>query len=203
MDRESRSGPRRLFILTGGLVGVVLFGALAFVLIVLFTSYGAPTPTASQPPRSNPQRLIAATPLPLNKREPTMYELYKQKGDLLAQGTNTNPVGNYRLTTYRVEALTLAQPMTITSDQRTQEVSKAWRITIQGGPFRVGDLGYVIWIDDTPLGFAQENRDLSEVSAIIFDPSVLRDGATIAVSYGENRNWRTALPEKLKLPGAR
>ena len=132
-----------------------------------------------------------------------MLDLYKQKGDLLAQGTNAAPVGNYRLITYRVEALALAQPISITRNQRAQQVSKAWRITIRGGPFQIGALGYVIWIDDTPLGFARENWDLSEISAVIFDCSVLRDGATIAVSYGQNRDERTPLPERLMLSVAR
>jgi hypothetical protein len=59
----------------------------------------------------------------------------------------------------------------------------------------------VIWVDDVAVGFGVEGEDLTEITAVTFDESLLRDGATLYLSYGdkENKEGRTALPEKLKL----
>jgi hypothetical protein len=61
----------------------------------------------------------------------------------------------------------------------------------------------VIWIDDTAVGYGVENEDLNTITVVTFDPSLLREGATIFLSYGdkEDKTDRVAVPEKLKLDG--
>jgi hypothetical protein len=129
-------------------------------------------------------------------------DLMKSRGKLLGEGRNTTPVGPLKLTKYRVEELTLPQTIRVELGGRSIQVDKAWRVTVLGS-FQVRALPPVIWIDDFPLGNGAENEPLSEISVITFDRSLLREGATIALSYGESKDARIELPEKLSLPGSR
>jgi hypothetical protein len=61
----------------------------------------------------------------------------------------------------------------------------------------------MIWIDNVLLGYGVESVDLKKITVITFDRSLLRDGAPIALSYGENDPARTELPERLALPAIR
>lgn len=139
----------------------------------------------------------------LDGRDTLMAELVKLRGKILSEGRNTQPVGPLKLTRYRVEELSLPQSIKVELGGRAAQVDKAWRVTIIGGPFQVRALPPVIWVDDVPLGYAAENEQLSEISAITFDRSLLREGAAIALSYGENKDARMELPEKLSLIGTR
>jgi hypothetical protein len=129
-------------------------------------------------------------------------DLMKSRGKVIGEGRNTQPVGQFKLTKYRVEELTLPQKVEVESGGRSIQVDKAWRVTILGS-FQVRALPPVIWIDDFSLGHGAENEQLSEISVIIFDRSLLRQGATIALSYGESKDARIELAEKLSLFGSR
>jgi hypothetical protein len=74
-------------------------------------------------------------------------------------------------------------------------------LTIFGGPFQVHALPPVVWLDDIALGYGVESEDLDAITAVTFDASLLREGASIYLSYGqkEEKEGRVALPEKLKL----
>ena len=132
-----------------------------------------------------------------------MADLMKLQGRLLSEGRNSQPIGPLKLIKYRVEELSLPQSVRVEIGGKTAVVDKAWRVTIIGGPFPVRALPPVIWIDDLPLGYGAENEQLSEISIITFDRSLLREGAAIALSYGESKDARTELPEKLTLVGNR
>jgi hypothetical protein len=132
-------------------------------------------------------------------RETSMADLMKLQGRLLGEGRNSLPVGPLKLTRYRVEELSLPQSVKMELRGKTVEVNKAWRVTIVGGPFQVRALPPVIWLNDVPLGYGIENESLSEISVITFDRSLLREGAAVSLSYGENKDARTELPERLTL----
>ncbi|SRR6266498_1278284 len=132
-----------------------------------------------------------------------MAELIKMKGKLLSQGRNTQPMGPLNLINYRLEELTLPQSVTVEINGKAAEVNKAWRLTVIGGPFAVRALPAVIWVDDVPLGTGVENERLTEISVITFDRSSLREGGAISLSYGENKEARVELPEKLSVTGTR
>src|SRR5262249_9691671 len=134
-------------------------------------------------------------------RDILMADLMKLHGKLLGEGRNTQPVGPLKLTRYRVEELSLPQSIKVELGGKTVQVDKAWRVTVMGGPFQVRALPPVIWVDDAPLGYGAENEQLSEISVITFDRSLLREGAAIALSYGESKEDRMKLPEKLSLTG--
>jgi hypothetical protein len=136
-------------------------------------------------------------------RENLMADLMKLQGRLLSEGRNNQPTGPLKLTRYRVEELSLPQRVSVELRGKTVEVDKAWRVTIIGGPFPVRALPPVIWVDDFQLGYGAENEQLSEISTVIFDRSLLREGATISLSYGEDKSARMELPEKLSLVGTR
>lgn len=128
-------------------------------------------------------------------------ELMKLSGKLIGEGSNTHPIGPLKLVSYRVEELSLPRAMKVELRGRKVEVDKAWRVTLTGGPFPVRSSPAVIWIDDEILGYGAENEELTEISVITFDLSLLRDGGAISLSYGESKEDRMELPEKLRLIG--
>jgi len=130
-------------------------------------------------------------------------QMHKLAGRVLAQGKNVQPAGELKLRSYLIEEITLARPLQVEIGTLKTEVSRGWRLTITGGPFVVRAMPAMVWIDNVLLGYGVESTDLQKISVITFDRSLLRDGAAIALSYGENDPARTELPERLALPGNR
>lgn len=136
-------------------------------------------------------------------QELSVSDLLKLPGKTLGEGVNTRATGKYRVANYRVEEVALPRTMEVEIHGQKVQASRAFRLHVTGGPFPVRALPPVIWIDDTPIGYGVENEDLNTITAITFDSSLLREGATIYLSYGgkEDKSDRAALPEKLKLDG--
>jgi hypothetical protein len=122
----------------------------------------------------------------------TLEDLMNMPGKTIGQGSNTNPVGQFGVKSYHLEELTLTAPVII--DGQTITAQKAWRISITGGPFPVRAQGAIVSAGGVDLRVGVEKADLSEVAAITFDDSMLRNGATITLSYGEDS---TDVPDKL------
>lgn len=57
----------------------------------------------------------------------------------------------------------------------------------------------VIWIDDEIAGYGIENETLSEITAITFDNSLIREGGIVSLSYGEDKEARVRVSQKLQL----
>ena len=127
----------------------------------------------------------------------------KTKGKLIAEGRNATPVGQFKLKTYRVEEISLPKSVPVEREGKLVNVDRAWRVTVTGGPFPVRALPAMIWIGEVAIGNGVENEQLSEVSVLVFDRSLLREGAAIALSYGESKQNREELPEKLRLTGTK
>ncbi|HEV2764381.1 MAG TPA: hypothetical protein VGV38_15480 [Pyrinomonadaceae bacterium] len=136
-------------------------------------------------------------------QELNMTDILRLPGTVLGEGANANAVGPFKARTFRVEEVNLPRPVRAEVGGRPTEVSKAFRVTIVGGPFPVRALPPVIWVDDVAVGFGVESEDLTEITAVTFDRAVLREGASLYLSYGskEDKEDRTRLPEKLALDG--
>ncbi|HEX8072370.1 MAG TPA: hypothetical protein VF546_20660 [Pyrinomonadaceae bacterium] len=134
-------------------------------------------------------------------QEPTVTELLRLPGKVLARGSNTQAVGASHARSYRVEEVALPRITEVEVRGQRVPVTKAFRVIVTGGPFPVRALPAVIWLDDVAIGYGVESEDLDEIVAVTYDEAALREGATIYLSYGtkENKDERTALPEKLKL----
>jgi len=130
-------------------------------------------------------------------------QLQKLPGVVLAEGSNSQPVGQYHVTTYRIEEVSPAAPLQAEVDGKSVLLDKVWRIAVIGGPFPVRNAPAVIWIDDEPVGFGAESPDLRSISTLVFDRSVLKHGARLALSYGVDHNGRSVLPESINLARTR
>ena len=128
-----------------------------------------------------------------------MRELLKRPGKLVSEAKSTRPNGDLQLIGYRVDELELPRNMTVEVQGRQSVVNKAWRITINGGPFPVRALPAVIWIDDQIVGNGIENETLSQITVITFDGSLIREGGVVSISYGENKESREKVPQPLQL----
>ena len=153
---------------------------IALSLVVLFTTALAAQEAPGPPPGT----------------EKLVTQLMNAPGTLIGAGRNTHPAGPFKLVTYRVDLLALAQPITITLNGKSVTVDKAWRLTITGGPFAPRAIPAVISIDGTPAGVALESADESALRFVTFDPAALHNGARVTVSYGE---LRSDLPETLNV----
>ena len=134
-----------------------------------------------------------------------MSDLLKMPGKVIAESNAAAASGRLKLKNYRVEELQLPAPVSVEVGGKRAEVSRAFRVTVTGGPFPVRALPAVVWIGDEAVGFGVESEDLDSITAVTFDGSLLKEGATVYVSYGdkEKKEGRTALPEKLKLNAAK
>jgi hypothetical protein len=102
--------------------------------------------------------------------------------------------------TYYVDEIRLPKPISVTKEGKTTSVDKVYRLTVTGEQFPVRALIPVIWIDGTAYSGAQESEDLTSLSILLFDRAALKDGATLAVGYGEEqKDMLSTLPEKLQL----
>lgn len=133
-----------------------------------------------------------------NKELP-VRELLKLPGKLLTDTKTTGSSAELKLTGYRVEEVQL--PRSLTADVRGQQttVDRAWRVTITGGPFPVRAMPAVIWIDDQIVGNGIENETLSQITAITFDSSLVREGGVVSLSYGADKELREKIPQGLRL----
>jgi len=133
---------------------------------------------------------------PSNKE---MRELLKQSGKLVSEARSARPNGDLKLTGYRVEEIQLPRSMRVEVQGQPVIVNKAWRITVNGGPFPVRALPAVVWIDDQMVGYGVENETLTQITAITFDNSLIREGGVVAISYGENKETRVTVPQRVQL----
>ncbi len=162
---------------------------VAAVAVLLLAVAGTPSARAQEP---------AA---PDTAQEPTVSDLMKLPGKVIAESNSDTAAGRLKVRNYRVEELTLPEPAQANVGGKRVEVTRAFRVTVTGGPFPVRALPPVIWVDDVAVGYGVESEDLDAITAVTFDESLLREGATIYISYGdkENKQDRTALPKKLTL----
>ena len=158
--------------------------AISIVLLPLLLACGSPAFAQGNPRAAS------------NKE---MRELLKVPGKLVSEAKSTRPAGNLKLTGYRVEEIQLPRSMTVEVQGRQAVVNKAWRVTVNGGPFPVRSLPAVVWIDDQIVGNGVENETLSQITAITFDGSLVREGGVISISYGEDKETRERVPQRLQL----
>jgi len=132
-------------------------------------------------------------------QELPLKEIVKLPGKLLSEAKTTGQSGNLKLTGYRVEEVQL--PGNVNAVVRGQQVvtDKAWRVTVTGGPFPVRTMPAVIWIDDQIAGYGIENETLSQITAVIFDSSLIHEGGIVSLSYGEDKEGRVRLSPALRL----
>ena len=97
----------------------------------------------------------------------------------------TKSVGQFKVKNYRVEEVALARAQEVEIGGRRSEVSKAFRVTVEGGPFPVRALPPVIWIDDVAVGFGVESEDLTSITAVTF--------AALWIGLGLSEAWPGAL----------
>ena len=151
--------------------------------------------------------LLAGSPLALTQRnnnpaankEIPLRELLKLPGKLIGEAKSARPTGDLKLTGYRVEELELPRSLSVEIQGRQAVVNKAWRVTVNGGPFPVRALPAVVWVDDQIVGNGIENETLSQITAITFDGSLIRNGGVVSISYGENKEDRVQVPQQLQL----
>jgi hypothetical protein len=130
---------------------------------------------------------------------PNLKKLLSLPGKVVSEAKSARPTGALKLTGYRVEEVQLPNDQTVQLHGQQTVVNKAYRVTVNGGPFVVRAMPAVIWIDDQIAGIGIENETLSQITAITFDSSLIREGSTISVSYGEDKDARVSVSQRIQL----
>jgi hypothetical protein len=152
---------------------------------------------------STHSRPLPARPPILNEQVAAM--LRTADGRLLSQGQGSWAVsgGSVR---YKLKELSLPGPREIEGHGRRKKIEHAYRLTLSGAESRstqpVGTVQVpplskfgLIWLDDVVL--PAFSLDAQEVSTLIYDRSILREGAQISVSDSDGSD-RHVLVEGLK-----
>ena len=132
-------------------------------------------------------------------KELPLKQMLSLPGKLVSEAKSARPTTELKLTGYRVEELQLPRNLTVEMHGQQVVVDRAWRVTVNGGPFAVRAMPAVIWIDDQVVGIGIENETLSQITAITFDSSLIREGGVISVSYGEDKEARVRISQRLRL----
>ena len=146
-----------------------------------------------------PLLLAAGSTAFAQRNEVPVKEILKLQGKVISEAKSARPNGDLQLTGYRVEELSLPRSLTVQVQGRETVVDKAWRVSVQGGPFPVRAMPAVIWIDDQIVGNGIENETLSQITAITFDSSVVHEGGVVSLSYGEDKEGRVKISQRLRL----
>ena len=77
-------------------------------------------------------------------QEPKMSDLLKMPGKVVAESNAAAPAGRLKVKNYRVEELTLPAAVEVEVGGKRAEVSRAFRVTVTGGPFPVRALPAVL-----------------------------------------------------------
>ena len=133
-----------------------------------------------------------------NKELP-VREILSAPGKLVSEAKTSRPTTELKLTGYRVEEVKLPRQLNVELRGQQVVVDKAWRVTLQGGPFPVRAMPAVIWIDDEIAGYGIENTTLSQITAITFDSSLIREGGVVSISYGEDKEGRVRVSQRPRL----
>jgi hypothetical protein len=174
-----------------GLIAILALPAVGFAVAALQGT--------DEPPRQlTPGDLapIGSHAAPAAQASGPVFDPYSSPGTVLARGTNTQPSGSSQLLTYVLEEVTIPAGVQIGGRAAGPTVV---RLTVLGGPFTVGAISPVLWIDDTRLQSVRTSPDLLSLSVLVPDRAVLRNGAVISVSYGVSPETRERLPEPLTL----
>ncbi|MGH9968426.1 MAG: hypothetical protein ACREBG_11445 [Pyrinomonadaceae bacterium] len=97
---------------------------------------------------------------------------------------------------YRLEEVALSEPREVEIHGRKENVEVAYRLMLNGGDTLLKTR--MIWLDDAAFPVFSP-RGSREVGTLIYDRSVLRDGAEISMSNDDGSQMHS-LPERLKLP---
>ena len=143
--------------------------------------------------------LSGSTTFGQRNRELPLRELLNVPGKLVSEAKSARPTDELKITGYRVEEITLPRQLNVELRGQQVAVDKAWRVTVQGGPFPVRAMPAMIWIDDQIVGVGIENETLSQITAITFDSSLVRDGGVVSLSYGEDKEGRVRIAQRLRL----
>jgi hypothetical protein len=123
---------------------------------------------------------------------------YERKGSVISKGSNRTPVGELKVTTYRLEVIKLTKPFNLGDDK--PPIETAFLIVIMTDePLPFGNVS--VWLDDKEI---QPKRIQPNAFAIILYARTLQNGMTLALSKRGERDLtaRSVLPETLNVPDA-
>jgi len=147
------------------------------------------------PPSAIAYTVTRASGRPRQKLDESIaMSLRTMPGKVLAQSSGRGAASESLA--YKLEKVALAEPVEVESYGAQENIEKAFRLTLSGAALPAKfDL---IWIDDAALPVLWRNGS-QEAGTLIFDSSVLRDGAEMFVSNFDGPQMVT-FAETLKLP---
>jgi hypothetical protein len=126
-------------------------------------------------------------------QEGRMTSPHVVQGKVIAQGNIKSPAGLHKLLTYKLEEVDLPAPVELETRLKKERFTTALRLTIYSESIQGA---YAIWLDDVSLPNVF-GLGPTAIGTLIYDRSILRDGAVISV---QDERGLSSLPELLRLP---
>jgi len=117
-------------------------------------------------------------------RDARVWEIQRLAGPVVASAHTKVAEGSMGLAGYRVREVALAAPVTANVAGRAATVSRAWHVTVYfDRALTVRNQAFTLVLDGRPAAFLQESADLRRADAVVFDASLVREGAALGVTY--------------------
>lgn len=136
---------------------------------------------------------VAQRQLTTRPKDSTTKDLRIAPGKTLSEGSNKTPLDPLQILTYKLEEVALPEPVTAEVRGKEKEFHSVLRLTIMSA---LSLDAHLIWIDDASLPVVWGVGE-NGVGALIYDRSILKDGASISLSRGGEVY---ELQEQLRLP---
>jgi hypothetical protein len=175
--------------LTGAVLRGVIVSLIALLAVPGTTLAIVAMQTTNEPPhKPTPDDLQfleqLSAPPPASRIGAAAFDPFSAPGTTIGSGT-ARANGVSTTLPYVVEEVPLPAGVSVPALQGQANPSTVARLTVIGGPMQIRAMAPVIWIDDTPLEWVSVSPDLSRLTALVPDRSVLRPGAILTVSYGQ------------------
>jgi hypothetical protein len=193
-----------MIIMVGSLLFLTSSGASQRILSVAQEG-GIATTTVSYPtcPPDSPSGDIPST-------SGNCVSPYTREGTTISEWTSTTATDLYRLTGYRLEEVLLPGIISCRVDapdssgrvrEQTFTVDKVWRFTISSErPYHQTALPWFLWLDNKIVGLAQQNALVQgRIVVLVYDRELIKEGATIGISYSSNTKPEETLSSKLNI----
>jgi hypothetical protein len=146
-----------------------------------------------------------AMPFRLNSQEnkvtvETFEQASRTKGEVLAEGHNTLPIGPWKIKTYRLERVWITKPKPFWRDKNGTIFNQVFRLVISADNL---DSRRTVWLGDVPYPAVPIAQ--GEIGTVMLggEQTKFEDGAQISVSNsgcGPPDPSETILPERFRVP---
>jgi hypothetical protein len=124
--------------------------------------------------------------------------------DSLSRGIKPSSNQGVEVVGYSIERIDLGQPKQVESFGATRSITtnRAWRVRVYANNLQVRSAPITVWIGNKLVGRGIESEDLSSVTAVTTDSSLIENGQPVGLSYHSEPDVRLVSKAPIELDSA-